>query len=59
MNKILNSIFPVGGGVLGSTIGAITLTGIMQCMIYAAIGACVGYGIKLLLDYLIKKIKKK
>lgn len=66
MNDKLGSIFPVGFGATGGaykgfTISMITMGGILDCIFFAALGACVGYGVKLLFDYLIKRndLKKK
>jgi len=61
LNK-LTSLLPLGGGAAGGgikgfTIGMITLGGILQVILYAALGAVVGYFVKLLLDKLVKKKK--
>jgi len=55
MQRITNMI-PAGSGGL---FGMITATGIIQCIVYAAIGAIIGWGIKKLLDYIFKKYKNK
>jgi len=62
--KFLSAIFPVGGGsifgsVKGMALATITAGGILQVVIYAAIGAVVGWLIKLGLDYLKKKLSKQ
>lgn len=60
MNNKLNTILPVsfgsiGGGYKGFTIGLVTTAGIIDCIIYAGVGAATGYALKLLFDYLRNK----
>lgn len=63
MQKILNAIFPIGGGSVGaiSQIQELTshseLSHIVYTIIIATIGAVVGYIMKKLLDFLWLKLK--
>jgi hypothetical protein len=64
MNERLNTLFPVSfgagaGGFKGLTLGMITGIGIIEVMCYAALGAMVGWCVKLILDYLKAKYDKK
>lgn len=66
MNEKLGTIFPVtfggfAGGFKGLMLNSITLVGIIDCIIYAIIGAIVGYIVKTFLDYIKQKyqISKK
>ena len=74
MTKIFNTIFrtdslPVIGGGAGGATGAFLDSRVIEYLpsseaivitvILSAIGAIVGYLVKLLLDYLIKKSKKR
>ena len=64
MNERLNTLFPVSfggfaGGYKGFTIGAITVGGIIDCIVYAGLGALVGYGMKMFLDYIKHKYEMK
>ena len=58
-DKALDYILPLGGGSIASVIGFITADNIAKVFVCAAIGATVGWFIKLGLDYLRKIIIKK
>jgi len=63
MNERLDSLFTIApgagaGGYKGFTLGVITQTAIIECVVYAAIGAAIGYSVKLLLDCIFKNKKK-
>lgn len=49
----------ISGSELPNTITMITLNGCIEVMLYAFLGAVIGYITKLLFDYLIKKYKNK
>ena len=64
MNERLNTLFPVSfgagaGGYKGFTIGAVTAAGIVDCIVYAGLGAIIGYSVKLILDFLKARYDKK
>lgn len=56
--KIANYIWPVGGGSLGSVIGSISFHILWEVLLFAFLGALIGWFTKLGLDYLKKKINK-
>ena len=58
-DKALDYIFPLGGGGAASVIGYVTLGSLIEVFVYATIGATVGWGIKLGLDYIFKPLIKK
>lgn len=64
-NKIADSILPVVGGATGAAtqtaeiMSQVSLANCINAAILAAIGAIVGYMIKLGLDYFVKKCKNR
>lgn len=56
VNKVREIIFPTGGGAAGSLL-SINACSIIDTIVYAAIGAIVGYAIKLLCDHIALKLK--
>jgi hypothetical protein len=63
MEKIKSFLFPILGGSTGSIIKGselmnVSIGGILDCIVYAFIGAVVGYGTKLLFDYIKKRMNK-
>lgn len=64
MDQKLNSIFTLGGGAAGGVtkgvvITAITTASIIEVIIFAAIGATIGWFVKQGLDYLLNKYRNR
>jgi len=51
MSKFLEYIYPLGGGSIGAIIANISVGKILEVIIFAAIGALVGWIVKRILDY--------
>ena len=58
LGDIIKETLPYGGGATGSLL-SVSMGNIIDTMIYAAIGAVIGYIIKLIGDYIVDCRKKK
>ena len=58
MNKFIDHLFSIGGGVTGSIIGFVNTHQFIDIIILAALGATVGWFVKLGLDWCKQKLKR-
>jgi hypothetical protein len=58
MNRLTNCLPPAGGATGALIEGTLRITSVMETIVLAAIGAIVGYMVKLFLDWIYLKLKK-
>lgn len=58
MSKTLDYIFPVTGAAGGSFLAVPILETAITAVVFAFVGGVVGYFVKILLDIILKKLRK-